>query len=240
MSNNLHRFFVEEKIENNTFIPSKDLVHQIRKVLRIKDGDNFLVISNQTEYLSYLEGDNVRVLEVMRDNKSLEKKYKINLIQSNIKNSKVNFILQKSTELGVDEITFVETKRSVVKYLDYVKKKERFEKIVREASEQSERLDTPRINILKDLSMLEFSSDELTLIFYAREEKVYVGKYIDKIKEYKKVNIIIGPEGGFSIGEIKYLVDKGGLVVSLGKNILRTETASLSALSVIKFIKGLS
>ncbi len=236
-NSSLHRFFIEEEIIDNKLKPNKELVHQIRKVLRIKDGDNFLIINNQIEYLAFLSKENlIEITKKVRENNNA-KTYEINLIQSNVKNTKVNFILQKATELNVDSILFVETKRSVVKNTDYIKKKDRFEKIVLEASEQSERLKKPNINIIQNLSNLEFNNDELTLLFYAREEQNYLGNFVNKIKEFNKINILIGPEGGFDIEEVKMLDSRGAISVSLGKTILRTETASIAALSVINFIK---
>ena len=152
------------------------------------------------------------------------------------KGDKIDTVIQKATELGVARIVLINTERCVVKYegKDTNKKLERFSKIAKEASEQSHRLRIPEIVGPINLNDVDQYMCDVNLLAY---EKV-AGKTDNIPLEFKgnSVSAMIGPEGGFSEKEVELLQKKGFSLISLGKRILRTETAAFYILSVLGFI----
>ena len=153
------------------------------------------------------------------------------------KGDKIEFVIQKATELGVKRIVLLKTERSVVKFDDksIEHKLERFNKIAKEASEQSHRVVIPEIVGPVDIRKIpsEYLSD-INLLAYEKEAGSTVNSF-ERLEKGKSVSIMIGPEGGFSKEEVLLLQDKFALI-SLGKRILRTETAAVYALSVIGYL----
>ena len=147
-------------------------------------------------------------------------------------------ILQKLTEVGVDEIILVQTKRTVVKVEDKKedKKIERWERIIYEAAKQSKRGKIPKLRGI--LSFKEALSDmgknDLNIAPYENERTESIKQAI-KGQDINNIGIFVGPEGGFEDTEIKDIEDIGGQSVSLGPRILRTETASLVASSIVLY-----
>ena len=152
------------------------------------------------------------------------------------KGDKNDLVIQKATELGVKRIVLVSSKRCVVKYdnKNVDKKLERFKKIAKEASEQSHRLLIPDIEGPLDLKKLDKVIQEKNLLVAYEGNKDDKAFYINK--DIDSIGILIGPEGGLDLEEIKYLNNIGFINISLGKRILRTETAAIYALSVISNI----
>ena len=154
-----------------------------------------------------------------------------------VKEQKMDYILQKATELGVKEIIPVDTERSIVK-MDKKegKKLERWNKITKEASEQSKRNYIPQVQpvmTIKELSKLE--GFDIKLLCTVRENTKNIKNVLSNAKEGAKMIIVVGPEGGFTIKEEEQLIEQGFQTVSLGKSVLRTETASLFFLSAVRY-----
>ena len=147
-------------------------------------------------------------------------------------------MLQKATELGVKKVALIASERTVVSYdnKDVDKKLLRFQKIMKEASEQSHRVVVPELLGIFNLKNLpkEVYSD-LNYVAYEKDASQVEAMFEGLIKG-KSISILIGPEGGFSEQEINRLVDQGFIRTSLGKRILRAETAAIYALSVIGYI----
>ena len=232
----MQRYFA--RIVDRQAILEEDDVFHLTRVMRAKVGDNIEIVSDGSLYLA--EITHFRPLEItlvrkLRENNELPN-YVI-LIASLLKGEKMDFVLQKATELGVSEIVLLQSERSVVKFKREEKdvKFERFNKILKEAAEQSKRTKIPTLLRLNDIYHLNTIDADVKLIAYEEMEGPTTTflKYVENIKPKQKVAIVIGPEGGFSNKEIYAATECGYKKVSLGRRILRAETASLYALSVI-------
>ena len=212
-----------------------------------KENDEIIINCHNHAYLSRIVHfcDDFLIFEIIEKKDLLtEFNFEVTLIQGYAKGDKMDFIAQKATELGVNFILPCLMKRSIVK-LDEAKriqKKERMQKICKEASEQSERMIVPEVLGITELKNINFDLYDIKILAYEEEGRKNTSNLkeeIRKIKDNDKVAIIIGPEGGFAPEEISFLVEKGFVKVALGPRILRTETAGLYALSAISYEKEL-
>lgn len=238
----MNRFFVEGgKIgEELISITQKEDVHHISKVLRLKEDDLIMVSDNREfEYKGKIISVSTKEIEV----KILEKhgflteaELRVTLFQGIPKQGKMEIITQKCTELGIDTIVPVFMERTiVVDKGDYWKKVVRCQSIAEEAAKQSQRGIVPEIrqsttveDMLSRLSQFSF-----VLFSYEEEEENTIKAVLKSVPEGpKNLAIIIGPEGGFAREEAIRIIENGGTPVSLGKTILRTETAGIVALAM--------
>ena len=233
----MQRYFAKEKLEDKCALNSDDLYH-IKTVMRMKTGDKVEVVYDDSVYLCEVEfiKDNVVVnlLEKLETETNLEPK--IRLILPFLKEQKMDLILQKGTELGIDEFIFIETERTIVKVEDKKEqsKLDRWSRICKEASEQSMRLDIPNVKIERNKEALE-SLDGLKLLCSTQEKDKTVKNLLKNTRNYDKINIMIGPEGGFSLKEEIYFEKKGFTKVSLGSQIMRVETVPIFLASIIRY-----
>lgn len=228
----MHRFFIFNKQTKpkTEIIPEKELLHQLTKVLRIRKNEEFFCIYENLELKSVLDGNIIKVIESKEF--SLDKEYKITLIQGLPANKKVPLILQKATELNVDQIILWQAKRSTSKLDDLEKKKDRFEKIIIEACEQTRRNDIPMLGYINNLNDYDFNNQNV-ITLYENEKNIHLKQLLRK--DNKNITVVIGPEGGLEEMEIDLLISKGSKIATLGKNILRTETASIATLAMIQY-----
>lgn len=236
----MQRYFIDEnQINEQTVIIDNSDVHHIKDVMRLKVTDNIIVNTYEgsvfeTE-IEKIEKNRV----VLRIVKSLVNDYQslpLDLGVSLIKKDRFELILEKATELGVRKIIPLKTDRSIIKINDLEKKHERFMTIVKEASEQSERTVLPIISDFTDLKSLELDKYDYKLFCYARENNLNIKEELIALKKNHNILILIGPEGDFSQTEISYLLENGFRSVSLGKTILRSETAAIYVVSLIRFL----
>jgi 16S rRNA (uracil1498-N3)-methyltransferase len=233
----MQRYF-SNKLENNKFELNKDDLYHILTVMRMKTGDSIEVVYNEEVYICNLEINNNNVdiiIKSKEEKKELETIEKV-LIIPLLKENKMDLIFQKSTELGIDKIIPVIMERSIIK-LDKdkeLKKVVRWNKICKEASEQSKRVNIPIVTEVKTLKELE-NIDGIKLVCSTKEKDNTIKKYLKKNNGYNKINIVIGPEGGISPKEEEYLNSIGFESVSLGNNIMRVETVPIYILSVINY-----
>lgn len=235
------RFYIEQSKFNNdkVIIDNPDIVNQIVRVLRLKEGDEITVFDgNGMEYevriMKYevrskkLEGEVVSKRQGIR-----EVKRQITLYQSLLKSDKFELILQKCTEVGVRKFVPVVSKNCVVNEFSENKIK-RYNEIIREATEQCGGVKLADLN--KVISFHEavkmVSKDELSLIAWEREE-LKITNYELQIKDATKINLFIGPEGGYTTEEIEIAKNNGIIPISLGKRILRAETAAIVASALV-------
>ena len=232
----MQRYFSNEFKDNKFTLNNDDLYHII-KVMRMKTGDNVEIVYNQNVYLCELNiNENVEIKKIKLYSENIKNEIKRVLIIPLLKEQKFDLILQKATELGVDEIIPVEMERSIVKLTnDKIEKKlERWTKICKEASEQSKRTDIPTITSVKKLSELK-DLDGLKMVCSTTEKENLLKKFLTDNTNYDKINIVIGPEGGISPREEDKLVELGFQRVSLGKRIMRVETVPMFVLSVLNY-----
>ncbi len=235
----MHRFFILNHQNNPTkeIIPQKDLLNQLKKVLRIRKEEQIICIYENYELTGILVEDKIIIKDVKTFSKELEKP-SINLIQGISTNKKMAMIVQKAVELNANNIIFWQAHRSTTSINDFISKKDRFEKIVLEACEQTRRNIPPVLNYLTKLENQEFGSNDLVITLYENETKIHFSQVLNDLTAYDNIYLIIGPEGGIEPFELDLLIKKGSKIVTSGKNILRTETAAYYALAVLDYLKN--
>ena len=218
---------------------SKEDEHHILHVMRMKNSDEIEVVDNGKVYLCRIDKTNPLVVSVIHEiNSDVEINEDITLLFALTKGDKIDLVLQKATELGVKKVALISTERTVVNYdnKDIDKKLARFSKIMKEASEQSHRVIVPELLGVFDLKNLPKEVySELNYVAYEKDANDISGAF-SNLEKGKSISILIGPEGGFSEQEINSLVNKGFIRTSLGKRILRAETAAIYALSVLGYL----
>lgn len=230
----MQRYFANI-IENKVILDDGD-VHHLLHVMRMKVGSTIEVVNNNKLYEAYVTSIEPLEIKVINEVKSdVELKQDVTLFFALAKGDKIDFVVQKATELGVKRVILVNTKRCVTTFenKDIEKKLSRFNKIAKEASEQSHRLVVPEILGVINIKDIEKYKSIYNYVAYEKDagETSKSFAYLDG-----SISLFIGPEGGFEESEIKQLNDMGFINVSLGKRILRTETAAAYGLSVISFL----
>ena len=239
----MYQFFINENqiSENVVRITGQDFLH-MKQVVRLHAGEHFRISTHDGKnYFCELTGYEEEaalgcILE--EDEDGTELNGSIYLFQGLPKQEKMELIIQKAVELGATHIVPVAMKRSVVK-LDDKKAKDkvkRWQAISEAAAKQSKRSLVPEVmdvcTYKQVLSMLE--ELDIVLLPYENERGIaYTKELLDTITAGKKVGIIIGPEGGFEEEEVTLAMEKGAHPVSLGKRILRTETAAIAAITMV-------
>lgn len=242
------KFFVlPEKVqENKILIDTEDVTH-ITRVLRLGVGDELLICdSTGTDYETEIAeiSEKKIICEIKNSKKAdTESELDITLYQGIPKGSKMEFIIQKCTELGVGRIVPVIMQRCVVKLENEKaeqKKVSRWQKIAEEAAKQSGRGKIPEIAMPKTLkeAMEELKELELSFVPYECEEQNFLKPVLNQKKEVKSAGFLIGPEGGFDASEIELLKENNITCVTLGKRILRTETAGIAVISMLMYEIG--
>ena len=230
---NIRLYYPGAIVENSTNLLSKEHTHYLTNVMRLKRGSNVNLFNKDGEWLSeivFLDRDRVEV-KFLNKIKESSKSTNVELAICLVKKTSMEIILQKTTELGIAKIIPIISERTEVKDLNI----ERAKKIVVEATEQSNQLNVPDIEEPQKLKDFIHSLDSNTNLFFAdiNTEKKIDNKIIEKSK---KISLLVGPEGDFSPNEREMILAKDNAIsFSISKNILRTETAAISALSLINY-----
>ena len=233
----MQRYFLKK--ENNYLLTNDDIFH-ILKVMRMKLFDNFEIVNNEGVFLVKITSITPFLYEIV---KKIDENNEINgyirLLYCIPKGEKLDLVIQKSVELGVNEVVLINSSRSIAKIDNKNKEKklERFSKIIKEASEQSKRDKLMKLDEVIDYKDIDKFKADLSFIAFENESKndeIKILSYLDKIKG-KCVNILIGPEGGFSKEEVEYAKENDFILTSLGKRILRSETACFSLISLLSY-----
>lgn len=237
----MYNFFAKENQRQNNryFIDGTDYNH-IKNVLRMVVGDSFLVSENGVSNLCEIENfeNDFVVAKIIEENyNDTNLPIKIHLFQGLPKGDKMELIIQKTVELGAQSIIPVEMSRCVVKIDDKKKKskQQRWQAISESAAKQSKRNTIPEIEeiITYKQAMARASEMDLFLVPYESKNGMEDTKSaLSQLKRGMSVGILIGPEGGFDEKEVDLAFENGGKVVSLGKRILRTETAAITSVSM--------
>ncbi len=235
----MSKFFVKpEQIKNDNIIIDGDDVNHILNVLRMKKDDEIQVCNQVTgdnynaKITQYTKNEvNCEIIEKI--SKTTESNVHITLFQGVPKFEKMELIIQKNTEVGVNNIVPVIMERTVVKLDEKVasKKLDRWQKIAEIAAKQSMRDIIPNIKSIIKTKEIDVDGYDVVLVAYENEEHNMLKAELKKLESQNKqeynIAIVIGPEGGISEKEIELLDEKNVKFVSLGKRILRTETAGL-------------
>lgn len=247
----MHKFFTpEEYISDKKAKIIGDDVKHIYKVLRLDSGDKVIINNcNGTEFLGIIDSISktevlVNIIEKLYINN--ESNIKISLFQGMPKAQKMDLIVQKGTELGMQDFIPVITERVDVKLKGDFKKIDRLNRIALEAAKQSKRTIIPRVLDVVDFNYVidNMNDYDLFLVPYENAENYGIKALVRDLEtkgikeKVEKVAILIGPEGGFTEEEINTLKDKGAYIITLGSRILRTETAGFTAASLIQYELG--
>lgn len=234
----MQQYFVKETLELNQLVTlDQQQSFHIAKVMRMKEDDVIVIVDGaKVAYEATLHqvGTVCKAQMTSRLERDNEMNAQVTVVMALIKKDKWDFFLMKATELGAARIVPFKAKRSVVKSDDekLEKKKARWMRIVEEAAEQSRRQCVPEVSDPMTLKQLKNVLSDVNLIAYEKESGS--GKLLrDVLKSSSSVTIVIGPEGGFEPSEVDELLEMGFECVSLGKRILRAETAACYALSAI-------
>ena len=231
----MQRYFCN-KLDNDKFTLSMDDSYHIEKVMRMKLGDKIEVVYNNETYISIIDGFNP--VTCIIDNKldeNNEMNKKIIIVQSLVNEQKMDMILQKCTELGMYKFIPYKAVNSIIKDNGkFDKKIDRWQRIVKEASEQSKRNIIPEVLNPMDINELINYKADLKLICSTISDN-NLKNVIREYKNYDTIMLVIGPEGGFDPKEEEKFINNNFIPVSLGKRILRTETASLCILSMFNY-----
>jgi len=235
------RLYFSDKIQSNLSSHlTKEQTHYLKDVMRLKLGDKLSIFNTQGEWKAIIEsyeknGTKIKIMEKVRD---IDNEKNIWLAFSPIKQNPLNFVIQKGTELGVQKFIPVLSERTAVREINT----ERIKKIIVEASEQSNRISVPKINKAESLEIFlsgfpkngclifcDINSDQNNL-------KNILSKQFDG-----PICVLVGPEGDFSENERKMIIDLNQTCsISLAKNILKAETAALSAITIVNYHLNLS
>ena len=229
---NIRLFFSETLSADMIDKLDKSQSHYLTKVMRVKENDVFSLFNKNGEWEAKILRISKNIVEFKTTKQLRQKEHtkELWLAFSPIKSNYQNFMIQKATELGVTKFLPIIFDRTVVRKIN----NERLEKIIIEASEQSNRLNVPEIEKAQNLKNF-LNSNSMDLIFTDLNSD---NKKIDKSKlTDKPICIIIGPEGDFSEAEREEILSfKGVQSLKINENILRSETAVISAISIVNYV----
>ncbi len=236
------RLFITQELRKNLefFLPDAQ-AHYLCHVLRMAAGSSFLAFDGKTgEFECELSacGKKQAAAKVLRQTRNFEKAPDIHLLFAPVKKDKTDFIVEKSTELGVSKIVPVITRRTISEKI----KKERYIAQAVEAAEQCRRLDVPDVADAQNLEAALKEWDENRILYYMDETgqgRPVAEVFAEDTGKHQAAAVLVGPEGGFDEAELGFLrKQKYAKGVSLGKRILRAETAVVAALSCWQAICG--
>ncbi len=221
--------FVEKDQVNGKIISVMDKkdVNHLKNSFRMKIGDSLRVVDGEKEYLCRVvsmekKAIEAEIEEVFEDRYSTETK--IDIAMGMLKKDKMELAIQKLTEIGINRIIPLQTKRTVVKIEG---KKEKWDIVSKEALKQCQGVKKVFIEESKNLENIDYSSYDLILVPYEKENNKRICQVLNGNKNIKNILYFVGPEGGFDPDEVDYLSSVGAEVISLGKRILRAETAAI-------------
>lgn len=234
----MRRYFAISKKDNLLELKCDD-IHHIFNVLRTNKNDKISIIYDNYKYECNADLIDKKYVKYISSTKLVDNSYNITFLLASSKANKLELVLQKTTEICCPNFIIYNSKRSVsiIESNKFNSKKDRFLKILKEACEQSKQERLNDINIIENLNQIDFNNYDLKLIAYENQEN---DKIITEEILKGKINIliVIGPEGGFDEDEVNYFINQGFTSISLGKSILRCETAPIYVSSVISYLKG--
>ena len=235
---NVRLFFAKSLSLNLSSKLNKSQSHYLAKVMRVKVGESFSLFNQSGEWEAKINEILKGIVEftVLKKLREKDNEKNIWLAFAPIKSNFFNFMIQKATELGVTKFVPIITDRTIVRKINY----ERIEKIIIEASEQSNRIKVPKVEKIQNLNLfLKNNNHKINIIFGdLNTENQNLDPKIKK--ENKPICIIIGPEGDFTESEREQILNfKDVQSLKINNNILRTETAVISAISIVNYFLNL-
>ena len=234
----MQQYFGVEKNKNQITLNSKDFNH-IKNVMRMKANEEIFVVLESKRYICLLNED-LKSATIKEELKTKTKSKEVILYVPILKEEKMDLIFQKGTELGVTK--FIPTEFFHCKYkIDESKKEKklnRWSKIIVEAAEQSYRNDIPSLEQIQKVSDIKSVNGMNILCSLDNKCVKRLNDVLTTKKICDKISVVFGPEGGISSQEEDDIVKNGFERISLGKNVLRTETVPLYVISIIKFLEG--
>ena len=231
----MRRFF-GEKDGDKIVVKDGEFIH-LKNVLRLGVGDEIIVsLNTDIEYVCEIEKvtKTSAICKINGENKCLRNPLKnIVLFQAVAKKPKFEFIVQKATEIGISEIVPFMSEYCIAKVTE--NKAERLYEIALNACKQCERTIIPKISPATDVVGVIERFKEFDIVLFANE-RTDVGEKLKSLSKQKNIAIIVGSEGGFSQKEKEKFVEAGAVSVSLGKRILRCETASVAMMSLVSIL----
>lgn len=234
----MQQYFVTK--ENGKFILKPEDLYHLTVVMRAKDGSEICCLYLKKAYLCTFKGNQkeYEITEICELKQDSELPIPVTLYQALIRNENFDLVIQKATELGVYSIIPTIFDRNVVKIDGKEDTKiKRYNLIAKGASEQSRRNVIPEVLLPIKIKNITLSDGEIGLLAYEKNDDTQSFSSLEKVlKEAKKISILIGPEGGITEEEYQTLIAKGFRSITLGRRILRSETASICALSIVSYI----
>ena len=224
----------QQNIKNSTFVLDEKESHHVISVLRLKENDQLTLTDGQgTIYKAIIDKAHKKAVKgeiLSKEYIKQDKNFKIHLALPLIKNNRFKIALEKSVELGIDELTPIKFDKSVKSSINH----DKLLSLIHSACKQSMRAYFPKLNKVKNFTEWD-DNQSINIVSLIDAEKTIVGQLnnIKSISKNKKINLIVGPEGDFSDNEKKIINEKNFIKVNLGRTILRTETAIVSLISII-------
>lgn len=233
----MQRYFAKEKLENNNFILEESDIHHIKNVMRYEIGTKIEVIYEKNVYLCEIENLtplSLKIIDTYNEDRDIP--IKLTVAIALVNEQKFDLIIQKLTELGVDTIIPIKMERSIIKLEENKQEKrlERWNKICKEASEQSHRLTIPNVEIPKTIDELIKENHELKLVCSLSDSPKHLSEYLTN--DLHDILFLIGPEGGIAPHEEEKLISGGFKTTTLGKRVLRVETAAIYVAGIINYV----
>lgn len=232
----MQQYFARDRKDNTLYLNNDDLNH-IKNVMRMKQNDSIICVYDNSSYICSLNKD-LLSCEIKKVFKSEESLPKVTVYTPLLSEEKMSFILQHGTELGITDFVVVEYEHCKYKLpkKDYEKKLIRWNKILKEASEQSYRINKPRLESIINPKDIESISNVNILCSLDKNDVKSICKVLTRDNANDTISLVFGPEGGLSPKEEDMLVNKGFIKTSLGEDVLRTETVPLMVASIIKYL----
>ena len=226
-----HRFFVEQDVTEEVVLRGKQ-AHQIANVLRIKAGEQIMLVRNDVESLVVVESvdpDQVRGRCISKRSVAAEPRVRLTLALPILRGDRTEEVIEAVTQLGVSRIVPFVSARSVVRSLPDAKR-ERWTRVAREGAETARRGRVPTIDEPRKWDRLFDALDAPVLVAWESE---VVAKLKDAVPDTAQLSLVIGPEGGLAMEEIVLARAHGAVTVSLGPRNLRSETAAIAAVALL-------
>ena len=233
----MQQYFAKSRKDNTMYLKESDLNH-ISRVMRMKENDKIIVVHDESSYVCSLNKDllSCEIVEVFKDNE----KYPMFLVYVPfLQDDKMSYIFKHGTELGITDFVVVEYERCKYKLpkKDYEKKLLRWNKIIKEASEQSYRIHKPNLEKIISVKDIESIANVNIVCSLDKTDVKKICKVLTTENCNDTISLVFGPEGGLSKNEEDVLSNKGFIKTSLGNDVLRTETVPLMIASILKYLR---